>query len=596
MASSSKSSLPSVPLKRLSVKYVGSGDELAQIVSSEDLSAKKPKISVQTFRKEEESDGVKKSHDEDEEGEDQVDIVEENESAKMASKALLGDGDVDGGQVYSFRTPKKKNGASLMAARSVERKKNPDVDEDRGSRSSRRVKQSAGKNTKYKQTRREQQNVSSSRKTPSRRNKDTSGDEKQKQIQNEAEIGSSSGRRRSTRLAVVRKKIDDHESSEESSESSSDGDDAESYLSDGSNHSGIVGAKKGTKEGKESTSTNKELDTASDGYFLAHSGGVVTSDHTLSRLAKPKMDQRELNSILKKAANSNQEEKDLLFEEYTEQFSKWMHQLSRGFNILLYGLGSKRHLLESFRSEYLTEFYHVVINGFFPSLTIRHILNAISEEVLESKKSGRGLLDQFAVIRSSLKTRQEPLFLIFHNVDGPTLRIKKNQHMLSSLAEIPCIHIIASIDHINAPLIWDQGLFSSFNWLWYDVTTYQDYTEETSYENSLLVQQSGALTLSSMTHVLKSVPPNVQGVFNILVEAQLEHKDDISYSGMSFQDLYQKCREAFYVSSDLTLRAQLTEFKDHKLLTFKKGIDGAELLSIPVDVSTLQEFKQQEDL
>ena len=41
-------------------------------------------------------------------------------------------------------------------------------------------------------------------------------------------------------------------------------------------------------------------------------------------------------------------------------------------------------------------------------------------------------------------------------------------------------------------------------------------------------------------------------------------------SGLAFPDLYRKCREAFLVNSDLTLRSQLTEFKDHKLLKFRK--------------------------
>lgn len=44
----------------------------------------------------------------------------------------------------------------------------------------------------------------------------------------------------------------------------------------------------------------------------------------------------------------------------------------------------------------------------------------------------------------------------------------------------------------------------------------------------------------------------------------------ISSLGLSFQDFYQQCREAFLVNSDLTLRAQLTEFKDHKLIRTKK--------------------------
>lgn len=41
-------------------------------------------------------------------------------------------------------------------------------------------------------------------------------------------------------------------------------------------------------------------------------------------------------------------------------------------------------------------------------------------------------------------------------------------------------------------------------------------------------------------------------------------------SGMSLQDLYQRCRESFLVNSDLTLRAQLIEFRDHKLIKSKK--------------------------
>lgn len=40
--------------------------------------------------------------------------------------------------------------------------------------------------------------------------------------------------------------------------------------------------------------------------------------------------------------------------------------------------------------------------------------------------------------------------------------------------------------------------------------TFQHYAEETSYENSLLVQQTGALALSSLTHVLRSLTPNAR--------------------------------------------------------------------------------------
>ena len=61
-------------------------------------------------------------------------------------------------------------------------------------------------------------------------------------------------------------------------------------------------------------------------------------------------------------------------------------------------------------------------------------------------------------------------------------------------------------------------------------------------------------------------------------------------SGISFMELYSKCRAEFLVASDLGLKAQLTEFFDHKLLRKKKGRDGAQYLRIPLKNSELSLF------
>ncbi|KAF2345553.1 Origin recognition complex subunit 2, partial [Trinorchestia longiramus] len=57
-----------------------------------------------------------------------------------------------------------------------------------------------------------------------------------------------------------------------------------------------------------------------------------------------------------------------------------------------------------------------------------------------------------------------------------------------------------------------------------------------------------------------------------------------------FSELYQQSRERMFVNSDLVLRAQLTEFKDHKLLRQRRGPDGAELLHVPLSASSLRDF------
>ncbi|NWZ77468.1 ORC2 protein, partial [Poecile atricapillus] len=332
-------------------------------------------------------------------------------------------------------------------------------------------------------------------------------------------------------------------------------------------------------------------------YFEAHSSSkVLTSDRTLQKLRKRRLNQRTLHDLLKNAPLAYAAEIRDLNQQHETLFSKWMLQLHLGFNIVLYGLGSKRDLLEKFRTSLLQDSVHLVVNGYFPSITVRSILNSITEEVLDHIGTFRSPLDQLEFISKRFKEDSSlELYVLIHNLDSQMLRGERSQQILAQLSSLPSIYLIASIDHINAPLMWDQAKLSLYNWLWYETTTFNPYVEETSYENSLLVQQSGSLALSSLTHVLHSLTLNARGIFRLLAQHQLEKKDSPSYPGLSFQDFYQQCREAFLVNSDLTLRAQLTEFRDHKLIRTKRGADGVEYLLIPVDDSTLTDFLEKED-
>ncbi|NXD28231.1 ORC2 protein, partial [Spelaeornis formosus] len=332
-------------------------------------------------------------------------------------------------------------------------------------------------------------------------------------------------------------------------------------------------------------------------YFEAHSSSkVLTSDRTLQKLQKRRLNQQTLHDLLKNAPLAYAAEIRDLNQQHESLFSKWMLQLHLGFNIVLYGLGSKRDLLEKFRTSLLQDSVHLVVNGYFPSITVKSILNSITEEVLDHVGAFRSPLDQLDFITKRFKEDSSlELYVIIHNLDGQMLRAERSQQILAQLSSLPSLYLIASIDHINAPLMWDQAKLSLYNWLWYETTTFKPYVEETSYENSLLVQQSGSLALSSLMHVLHSLTLNARGIFRLLAKHQLEKKDNPSYPGLSFQDFYQQCREAFLVNNDLTLRAQLTEFRDHKLIRNKRGADGVEYLLIPVDDSTLTDFLEKED-
>ncbi|XP_053681620.1 origin recognition complex subunit 2 [Sabethes cyaneus] len=349
--------------------------------------------------------------------------------------------------------------------------------------------------------------------------------------------------------------------------------------------------------GRKKTAAELQYVLQSDDYFSTHSSSkVVTSDHTLDRLNTPRLPHDQLFRLLRELRGSSEHEKAIqeLHEEYESYFAKWLYLMNEGFNILLYGLGSKRNLLQSFHRKILASQPVIVINGFFPTLTIKDVLDAITGDVLDLNVSSGNFHELVDIIEeefSYLPTTH--LFLIVHNLDGTMLRNGKAQNVLARLANIDNIHLLASIDHINTPLIWDSSKLSYYNFSWWDVTTMLPYSDETAFENSLLVQNSGALALSSMKNVFNSLTTNSRGIFLAIVRHQLANKDNPHYPGMLFKELYSNCREAFLVSTDLALRAQLTEFIDHKLVKVKRTIDGAENLLIPIEAGLLDQFLEE---
>lgn len=65
---------------------------------------------------------------------------------------------------------------------------------------------------------------------------------------------------------------------------------------------------------------------------------------------------------------------------------------------------------------------------------------------------------------------------------------------------------------------------------------------------------------------------------------------------MPFKNLYKASRENFWVSTDVALRALLTEFLDHKLVKNKRSSDGVEYLMVPLDDSLLKQFLEKYDV
>ncbi|XP_033214629.1 origin recognition complex subunit 2 [Belonocnema kinseyi] len=341
----------------------------------------------------------------------------------------------------------------------------------------------------------------------------------------------------------------------------------------------------------------KDLHLNPEDFFENQSEKVLTSNRTLGRLKTQKLDKEKIDELLQSQlhiSDAHNEGICRLEEANKSQFPLWLFLLEEGFSILLHGLGSKRELIHDFHQEMIGGCPTLLVNGFFPSLTLKEILDGILKDLM-GLEPPTGLNDCMELIEKTLKDNpKDRLYLLIHNIDGPMLRSSKVQDKLSYLASFPNLHLVASVDHINASLLWDNAKRSRYNFYWCQATTFLPYKEETLYENSLMVRQSGALALSSLHNVFLSLPDKSRSVYTILVNYQIEN-GGANYQGMAFKDLYKKAREGFFVTNDVTLRAQLTEFLDHKLVKVRRALDGIEYLNIPLDNALLKQFLEQQE-
>ncbi|KAJ3219299.1 Origin recognition complex subunit 2 [Dinochytrium kinnereticum] len=194
----------------------------------------------------------------------------------------------------------------------------------------------------------------------------------------------------------------------------------------------------------------------------------------------------EYKDLIAGAKPKHQEQKELLKSLIAMRFSEWQLQLAAGFSLMLYGLGSKRSLLSDFISEHCTQYPVLEINGNDLRFDVEDDfvgpLHTLCAE--PSEKTFISLTEQLSDIKSYFTEDMdhfECIYVVIHSIDGSAMRSSACQTLISFVKKScpqGCIRIIASMDHINAPLLWDQTLTEDFRWLWKDVTSFSDYLEE----------------------------------------------------------------------------------------------------------------------
>lgn len=301
--------------------------------------------------------------------------------------------------------------------------------------------------------------------------------------------------------------------------------------------------------------------TSFDQYFLLASKSARTSSNVFSARVDP-LTPQEFTSALSNLPSVAQ----VPPLSYNALFPRFLLQLEQDFNLLFYGAGSKRAVLNEF-AEYLhkrRKVHVVVANAFNPNFTLKDLLSSI-ENVLhtspDSSQRGNTPEVQLARIQHALSTTPRKLCLLIHNIDSPALITTKSKSVLSTLACHPNIHLLASVDNIAFPLLYSlsssshrshsshssssssspsstHSADSGFAWLYHDLTTLQPYTFElssadrssisgasrlTSRAARLRAAANGPIIMTEVAarHILASVTEKAKRLFVLLAQRQL---------------------------------------------------------------------------
>lgn len=350
-----------------------------------------------------------------------------------------------------------------------------------------------------------------------------------------------------------------------------------------------------------------------EGYFDQHRTRVKTSNNSM--VQAPPLEYDELNSFVLLSGFLHNKEKQKLINTYKEMYTQWYFELSEGFSLVLFGIGSKRRLLLDYVEEYLTKMVDaptIVVNGYNPATVFKEVLMTIVSTLNLKKVPKRlgDLVDHIVEYFQKKDHSMAKLILLIHNIDGPGLRDEKTQVYLSKLASIKQFYVLVSVDHINAPLLWDSVSLNNFNFLWHNTTTFADYLTETSFQDLLTLGQTQKSAGSKgAKYVLSSLTTNSRSLYRVLVSNQLQNmEDDLSSKkvqndnqlkgtikhALEYKKFYTLCAEEFISSNEINFRTMLMEFVEHKMAVLTKDQSGTEMVFIPFSLEELQKLLEDE--
>lgn len=179
------------------------------------------------------------------------------------------------------------------------------------------------------------------------------------------------------------------------------------------------------------------------------------------------------------------------------------------------------------------------------------------------------------------------LYIVVHELDGESLRHPECQRILATLASCASVSIIASINSLNAPLLWPLHLLGKLNFAFHHVPTFKNvdlgtFSHSSSRKRHQGPRQSIDIILASVTHRHREI---FQVVCRLVKEtlAQEGKKNSGADSSLASSStssarssterivvpmrvLLGECRKNLMVKSQVELNTMLKELNDHEVL------------------------------
>ncbi|KAF2866506.1 origin recognition complex subunit 2-domain-containing protein [Massariosphaeria phaeospora] len=389
------------------------------------------------------------------------------------------------------------------------------------------------------------------------------------------------------------------------------------------------GSGKGGKLRKQPSPPPSELPAHEEYFWQNRPGGTKTSNNTLS--SHSLLNHDEYFQAMQSYHDRHGPEMEFLLELHQRAYDQWVFELEEGFNICLYGYGSKLPITERFTAhlyKYLSARAPykrskktpkiAVVDGYVPGTSIKEILITIASTIVppntKMPNQPASLLTYLLDFLSE-NPPAHPIPVIINSVDSPWLRRSPTPSMLASLAAHPSINMVCTADTPNFPLLWDVGLRAQYQFLFHDATTFAPYEAEIDVVETVneLLGRSGRRIggRDGVGFVLRSLPENARSLFRIIVTEQLalllmdndtaafndddhitatprnkkvaqtRHGISESTQGVEYRVLYNKAVEEFVCSSEVGFRTLLKEFHDHQMIVNRNDAMGTERLWIP---------------